>query len=135
MTLSILKRINILREDLGLSKSAFEKKISKSNGYLNGLEKREGQPGADVVVDIINAFPDYSLNWLMTGSGDMKIQKGKIASDEQEEYQLEHKTTLLDVRDDLKNDVHGVNENILALSRAYEKKSMESSSRRASSKS
>jgi transcriptional regulator with XRE-family HTH domain len=115
--LRIIDRINKIREQEDLNKSKFEKRINKSTGYINMLEKRNGQPGADVILDIVKAFPDYSLNWLMTGEGSMlKTGPEKINHEANEDavpYSIEKETTLLAVRDDLKRDLRIIHESLI----------------------
>lgn len=71
MILSIVSRLDLVRKREGLNKSQFEKKLSKSTGYLNMLVKRNSNPGADVIADFFKVFPHYSLEWLLIGEGEM----------------------------------------------------------------
>lgn len=78
MIVSVIDRLNFVREREELNKSQFERKLSKSSGYFNMLEKRMGNPGVDVLQTFVSVFPDYNLNWLLTGEGEMlKSQKGQ----------------------------------------------------------
>ncbi len=104
--MSILKRLNVLREDQNLSKAAFEKRISKSNGYFNGLEKRDGIPGAEVILDVIKEFPDYNLNWIMTGEGEMlKAQYPSEKESHDKANAEDEKISLQDFQVDMKRDL------------------------------
>ncbi|MFC6858259.1 hypothetical protein [Zunongwangia atlantica] len=90
------------------------------------LEKRNGNPGVDVVQEFVSVFPDYSLKWLLTGEGDMKKNVNQSlhpSKEDQEDYELQKKTTLLDVRDDLKADVYNVNQNLKTLINGFTKNS------------
>lgn len=42
--------------------------VGLSNGYINSLKK---SPTADKLQMIIGAYPDLSINWLLTGEGEM----------------------------------------------------------------
>lgn len=118
MILRIVDRINLIREREELNKSQFERKILKSTGYVNMLEKKSGQPGADVILDIIQAFPNYNLKWLMTGEGEMLIdseeKKGNTAKEPKTNYDIQDRSlTILDVRDDLKRDLRAISEGMI----------------------
>lgn len=51
-----------------ISKREFERRISVSNGYINGLKYT---PKPNVLEKIILQFPELSRGWLLTGEGDM----------------------------------------------------------------
>lgn len=51
-----------------ISKREFERRISVSNGYINGLKYT---PKPKVLEKIILQFPELSRGWLLTGEGDM----------------------------------------------------------------
>ncbi len=111
MILRIIDRINKIREIEDLNKSQFERKINKSTGYINMLEKKNGQPGVDVILSIIKAFPDYNLNWIMTGEGEMKNlenPKEQIAEETATTYNPKNSSLILAMRDDLKNDLNEI---------------------------
>jgi len=67
VTASVGERILRVAKDLGLSKNAFEKSIGRSSGYMNMLRKKDSTPGVDVILKIIEVYPEVNLNWLMTG--------------------------------------------------------------------
>lgn len=107
MTLKIIDRINKIRSLEDVNKSQFERRINKSTGYLNMLEKKNGQPGVDVVLDIIKSFPDYNLTWLMTGEEPMKKNEHKhhVSEEPKAAYDTKSNSLILAMRDDLKNDL------------------------------
>lgn len=72
--MSVLERIEILRENEGLKRAEFERIIDKSSGYLNILVRRNGIPGTDVIAKIVNEFPKYNPIWLLTGEGEMLLE-------------------------------------------------------------
>lgn len=115
MILRIIDRINKIRSLEGVNKSQFERKINKSTGYLNMLEKKNGQPGADVILDIIKSFPDYNLNWLMTGEEPMKRneQAHQVSEDPKKDYEAQGGSLILAMRDDLKNDLRELSQGMI----------------------
>ncbi len=112
--MSILKRFDDIRKDQGISKAAFEKRIAKSNGYIAGLEKRDGAPGADVILDVIRVFPEYNLIWIMTGEGNMRKDAEKAEKIGIENQEAEIKKMRLD----LKALSEGITKNFEVLSEA-----------------
>lgn len=109
----IIDRINIIREREEVNKSQFERKISKSTGYLNMLEKKDGQPGVDVILKIIEAFPKYNLKWLMTGEGEILKSEEEKSVFKEPASSYEKETTLLAVRDDIKNDLRAMTDGFM----------------------
>lgn len=107
MVLNIVDRLNIIRKEVGLSKIAFEKSINKSNGYLNSLEKNGRHPSTEVVIDVINIYSEYNLNWIMTGEEPMKKSEHKheVSEEPETDYEAQGGSLILAMRDDLKNDL------------------------------
>ena len=54
----------------GLATSRFESLCGLSNGYVRNLKS---QIGEDKLSDILNAFPELSKIWLLTGEGSMLV--------------------------------------------------------------
>ncbi|MCL6220502.1 helix-turn-helix domain-containing protein [Zunongwangia pacifica] len=67
----MIERLEIVRKREGLNKAEFERKLSKSSGYLNMLKRRNSYPSAEVIANFSRAFPCYSLEWLLTNEGQM----------------------------------------------------------------
>ena len=67
----MIERLEIVRKREGLNKAEFERKLSKSSGYLNMLKRRNSYPSAEVIANFSRAFPRYSLEWLLTNEGHM----------------------------------------------------------------
>lgn len=53
---------------MDIAKSAFEKSIGASNGYINSIKKSIGQQYLD---QISNIYTDLDISWLLTGKGEM----------------------------------------------------------------
>lgn len=66
--MSVKKRIKQFAESQSLTISAFEKSINTSNGYVNSISK---SIGLDKINLIIEKYPELSLEWLLTGKGQM----------------------------------------------------------------
>jgi len=52
-------------------RNKFEKVIGKSEGYLSGAIKKNSSIGSEVLLEVATMFPEVSLEWLITGRGNM----------------------------------------------------------------
>ena len=86
-------RIRLLREDKGLSRVAFGKKIGVSGDVINNLERGRAKI-KDHIVKLICS--EYSVNeeWLRTGSGSMYIEPDTFNLDN---YAKQHDATKLEL--------------------------------------
>ena len=73
--------MNIIKENLlayikfkGLKKSAFEKSIGVSNGYLNNIK---GSIGDEKIEYLFKIYPDLNPEWLTKGNGSMLLGSEK----------------------------------------------------------
>lgn len=55
----------------GLSARKFDMSIGASNGYTLRMSKNRASIGSDVIENIIQAYPDLNVVWLLTGEGPM----------------------------------------------------------------
>ena len=78
-------RIKKIIDNEHLSIRGFEKKISTSVGVINKALRKKTDISASVLVKIAEYFPQYSLEWLITGNGSM------LKSEEQEEAGIDYK--------------------------------------------
>ena len=58
----------------GISKNAFENACNMSKRYLSNLK---GTPGARIIKNIHDAFPELNTTWLITGTGEM-LSEGNV---------------------------------------------------------
>lgn len=65
---AIKERIMEFLEYKGISKNAFESACNMSKRYLSNLK---GTPGARIIKNIHDAFPELNTTWLITGTGEM----------------------------------------------------------------
>lgn len=66
--MTIKERIEFFIERQGIRRSAFEKTCGFSNGYTRNLKEN---PSASKIEDILNAYPELSRVWLLSGEGEM----------------------------------------------------------------
>lgn len=75
----VISRMLEIADELGMSTRKFELSIHKSNGYINGMRNRGGAPTVDVLLDIVDTYPQYNIVWLVTGEGDKLVNNGYAA--------------------------------------------------------
>ncbi|SRR6056297_1598322 len=55
----------------GLSARQFDLSIGASNGYTLRMQKNSASIGSDVIENILKAYPQLNVVWLITGKGEM----------------------------------------------------------------
>ncbi len=79
MKSDISKRILKLVENENISVRALEKKIGASNGVISRCVSKNSDISSIWVSKIVEMFPSYSAEWLLTGKGSMlKSKKEKL---------------------------------------------------------
>lgn len=64
-------RLNEIIEKKGLTATKFASLIDANPSAISHLLKGRNKPGYDLLVNIAKAFPDISMDWLLTGNGEM----------------------------------------------------------------
>lgn len=64
-------RLNAIIEQKGLTATKFATLIDANPSAISHLLKGRNKPGYDLLVNIARAFPDISMDWLLTGKGNM----------------------------------------------------------------
>lgn len=74
-TSSIFGRIDQVFEERGISPEQFEKMFLKSSGVYKNAKRRHNsiRIAHQWAMSIVEAFPEYSLRWLLSGAGDKLI--------------------------------------------------------------
>lgn len=73
--MAIKERINEFIKLKGLSVLNFEKQCGLSNGFVR---KIVNTITVDKMLNILSAFPDLNINWLLTGNGHPTIQNDDV---------------------------------------------------------
>lgn len=76
----VKERIKEFLEYLNIGQNAFEAKVGWSNGYINNTKNIS----ADKLKSVANEYPQLSLEWLITGNGEMI--KREVDIDYKEKY-------------------------------------------------
>lgn len=77
--MEINKRIEQLKEHLGLSNSEFSNRIDVQPSALSHIFSERNRPSVEFILKIKNAFPAISLDWLLLGKGSIE-ENGKLHS-------------------------------------------------------
>lgn len=73
----INKRIKLLIKSLHLTNKAFCLNIGIPESTMKSIFLRNTPPKIEIIEKISAKYPEYSLNWLIMGMGDMKINSNK----------------------------------------------------------
>lgn len=66
------ERLKTFISSINLTKSAFEKSLGLSNGYINSMRKGLGYDKLEL---LSNLYVDLNMGWLLTGEGEMLKKK------------------------------------------------------------
>ncbi len=76
MSTKPIERVAQIIEQSKISISAFEKECGLSNGSIQSAIKRNTNLKDETLNSILKSYPDVSAEWLLTGKGSMKIDRG-----------------------------------------------------------
>lgn len=77
--MTAIERFFLFIENQELRRTAIEKALGLSNGYLGKMKSRKASIGSDVIEKIILNFPNINANWLITGNGEMLLTDSKTS--------------------------------------------------------
>jgi len=83
--MKIVDRIKLFIEYKSISLRRFDESIGMSKGYMSRQIKTNASIGSDVLVKIIDAYPELNLIWLLKGTGEMTLSTDLIG-DIHEDY-------------------------------------------------
>lgn len=69
------KRLKQLIDYYSISTRQFEQKINVSNGVIAKVLVQNTTLRSDVLSKIADSFPDINIGWILTGKGEMFLQK------------------------------------------------------------
>lgn len=84
--MKIVDRIKLFIEYKNISLRRFDESIEMSKGYMSRQIKTNASVGSDVLVKIIDTYPELNLNWLLKGTGEMII-KDNLVNDNENIYE------------------------------------------------
>lgn len=68
---SVNERIRLMYKSLGLTLRSFSIILNISEGTFKSMFTRDTNPSFDMMQKIADAYPLFSMDWLLTGEGDM----------------------------------------------------------------
>lgn len=97
--MEFIDRLKLFIKSKGLGQTKFEERVGFSRGYIS---KVKTSIGADKLSNIVEAFPDLNLDWLITGKGKMTSTPVQPAAVEQttdtlEENSVKYKNKYLEM--------------------------------------
>jgi transcriptional regulator with XRE-family HTH domain len=97
--MDFIDRLKLFIKSKGLGQTKFEERVGFSRGYIS---KVKTSIGADKLSNIVEAFPDLNLDWLITGKGIMTNLSTQSApfgqkADTLEENSVEYKNKYLEI--------------------------------------
>lgn len=73
----INERVRLIYKSLNITLKSFSEALDISEGTLKSMFNRGTNPSFDVIEKIANAYPNISMDWLITGKGKMLKQDAK----------------------------------------------------------
>jgi transcriptional regulator with XRE-family HTH domain len=69
--MTIHYRIEVLIKALGITKNQFSTEIGTSSAMISKITKNKVNFGVDILLKIINSYPQINADWLLKGIGEM----------------------------------------------------------------
>ena len=63
------KRLQIIMDHYGISATAFAEKLGINRSTISHLLSGRNKPSLDVVMKVLQAYPEVELYWLLNGTG------------------------------------------------------------------
>jgi len=96
------KRIKQMIMHLGITQNEFGRRVGVSSTVISHWVTERNEPTVSKVVEMLNAFPEFSTNWVLRGIEPM-FEKEIAKNQEQYNISMEEKIKVLEERmDELK---------------------------------
>ena len=82
-----IKRLEIILDYYGLSASSFADKVGVQRSSLSHLLSGRNKPSLDLILKMVQNFPEIDLYWILNGKGDFPKSDHKIATDSPSSFQ------------------------------------------------
>lgn len=90
------KRIKQMIMHLGISQNEFGRQIGVSGTVISHWVTERNEPIASKIIEMLNVFPEFSINWLMRGVGPMFQTEIENSKEKQNEKDKDHE--IIDLR-------------------------------------
>ncbi|GLU54483.1 hypothetical protein Dfri01_39440 [Dyadobacter frigoris] len=95
------ERVSRVLEDLNLSNLAFAQRLGVSSTVINGIVKDTNNPGHKVLTAFKREFPQYNIDWVLNGIGEMKNPVTAMGTDYLQVYLVRLEEQFKALRDQL----------------------------------
>lgn len=82
-------RVRQARARLQITQRELAKRLSVSPGYLSDVENGQNKANADILVGLVLYFPELNSDWLLTGRGEMILQRPERGLNDQYNLDIE----------------------------------------------
>lgn len=79
-TEGLAQRLALIQEKYSLTNDKFGEKLGVSDVSIGKYINKQAAPGTDVYQSFNESFPEISLEWLITGKGNMLVELNKYES-------------------------------------------------------
>ncbi|MEX0274279.1 MAG: hypothetical protein AB3N16_07875 [Flavobacteriaceae bacterium] len=79
-------RMQEIVEELGGNNKRFEESLGVKSGYITKLIKQNSYPSSKVIAGILENYPQYNIEWVLTGKGERKKSSSDILMEESISY-------------------------------------------------
>lgn len=80
-------RLKQLLEHLGMASSAFAQSIDVNRSSISHLLSGRNKPSLDVIIKILERYPEVNLYWLLNGKGELATKPNPEPVDKQDPMQ------------------------------------------------
>lgn len=116
--MNIMHRINQISKNEDITITYLEKKIGASKGVLSRALKNDTDIQVKWVIKIVENYPQYNTDWLLTGKGEMLKENTKPPEiDDRDAYILQLQKKLIE---DQEEKIKMLSKNISKLKKAQE---------------
>lgn len=75
--MEIAERLMEIRDETPGSNASFERSIGVASGYIKKMVDQGSSPSATIIANFMLNYPQYNLEWLLTGTGE-KFRKREL---------------------------------------------------------
>jgi transcriptional regulator with XRE-family HTH domain len=81
-SLTISQRLRLFLDDLGIEQQDFADALGTSRQVVsNAVNGRTKYPKSDFLIQLIQAYPQFNIYWLLTGIGEMFINENSTSEE------------------------------------------------------
>lgn len=95
---AVLQRLRLFIKSKEMSIKKFAESVNSTESSFNTIFQRESNPGTELIIKILNKYPELSVNWLLLGFGAMEI----VGNEKVGENSLRASNAMLRLAEDLK---------------------------------